>query len=868
MHLTTVTVCAENNKTARIQGARQLGVQPDEVKVVPVDETTYAVSLKNMPGQFKIAVREDKMGAVIETITPPSGRGNPVTLEDIEHALAGLGIVFGVNKKVIETIVSQVVDTGTPFNNIQVAAGEPAKAGQDGRMDFKIGQDAVNKDPDANRMVKPDQIIAVRISAGKGTSGTNIFGEQVPPIRGNDVDFAAGDNVTVSKDGNTFIAALYGEAKLAPNKVWIENLLSADKSGMWAKLSIFPTLADNGKLTYQDVCRVLEQSGIISGIKEDSIKKAIEAGQPIRNLMVAEATPARDGADARIDFKFRLNGDDPEMVDAARQDGSLTPPSVIKELFWSGDVVAIKTPQEKPCHGSTIFGKTLAGAEPRDKQIKAGINITILDDGVTYVVGDGIPAGYADYLDGQLYVQEPIHVSEDKLTVFLSVHPPSRSGRMMTKDLVEKLVAGRGIVRGIHGNAVEQALNAAISKNMPIHDVVIAKGRAAQPGEDGQIELKFQPEKIAGTIDEISGKINYKERQSIQKVKAGTLMAIKIPPTPGIPGVDLFGDIIPTEPGKEKDLTPAGNVKVSDDGRRFISGIDGIVFLSPENKIWISKEYQVPSDVNYSVGNLSMEGSLDIKGWILSGFEVRASDEIRVGGGIEDAIVEAGADININGGIIGAGGGNVRAGGKITARFFENARIHAEGDIIVRDDILRSTVSTNGSVIVTKGKGRIRGSTVEAVKDVEVNEIGSDVGLETYVSVGMDSKTRKVWADSKKQLKDFERKRAKMDKFLARFVKKYKHKTLPKEITYKLEKLVKHRREVLRKEKMLIKFRRELAEKISKNGTDPVTVKVIKTVYSGTKIVIGGYVYRTQEDIREKTMFVLNAEQEAVELVV
>ena len=123
-------------------------------------------------------------------------------------------------------------------------------------------------------------------------------------------------------------------------------------------------------------------------------------------------------------------------------------------------------------------------------------------------------------------------------------------------------------------------------------------------------------------------------------------------------------------------------------------------------------------------------------------------------------------------------------------------------------------------------------------------------------------------ADSKKQLKHFEREKAKMDKILARSIKKYKHKKLSGEINRKLVKLVKHRREVLRKETMLTKFRRELVQKISKNGTEPVTVKVIKAVYSGTKIDIGGYVYRGQEDIRGKTMFVLNAEQKAVELVV
>ena len=131
----------------------------------------------------------------------------------------------------------------------------------------------------------------------------------------------------------------------------------------------------------------------------------------------------------------------------------------------------------------------------------------------------------------------------------------------------------------------------------------------------------------------------------------------------------------------------------------------------------------------------------------------------------------------------------------------------------------------------------------------------------------MDLKTRNLLADSKNQLKQFERRRAKMDKILAGYVKKYKHKTLPGEINRKLERMVKHRREALRKETMLIKFKRKLIQKISKNGTEPVSVKVKKAVYSGAKIAIGGYVYHGEEDIRGKTTFVLNAEKEAVEIV-
>jgi uncharacterized protein (DUF342 family) len=561
----TVTISMENHKAARIEGARQLGVQPDEVTVVEIDKATYAVSMKNAPGQFDIAIWEDKMGATIRTITPPLGNGKPVTIDDIEHALTDLNIVVGINKEVIDHIVFEVIDSDTAKNNIQVAAGEPPKIGKDARIELKIGQDAVNKDPSANNMVKPGQIVAVRIPATKGTPGRTVFGEKLPAKDGKELDFAAGDHVTMTEDGSTFIATLYGEARATPKNVSVTNPVKTDKHGMWAKMSIFPTLADNSKLTFEDVFATLEQTGVVHGIKEDLIKKSIEAGEPVRNFTVAEATPAKDGVDARIEFKFQLNGDDPETVDAARQDGRLHTSTVLKEMFTASDTLAIKIPLEEPVHGSTVTGVPLTCAEPKDKQVTAGTNVTVLDDGVTYIVAEGVTVGYADYIDGRFCVDDPLQVSEDKLSAYLTVHPPSESGRMLTMELVEELFAHQGIVHGIQWKTIEQVLNDVASANEPVYNAVIAKGTVAERGEDARIELKFQSEQIAGAIDERLGDIDYKERGTIQNVKAGDLLAVKVPPAPGKEGVDVFGDIITAEPGMDKDLLPANNVAISDD---------------------------------------------------------------------------------------------------------------------------------------------------------------------------------------------------------------------------------------------------------------------------------------------------------------
>lgn len=867
MQKTTVTISIENHNAACIEGARQLGVSPGEVTVVEVYKSTYAVSMKNAPGQFDIDIWEDKMAATISTITPPLGNGKPVTIDDIEHALADLNVVVGINKEVIENIVSEVIDTDTTKNNIQVAAGEPAKSGKDGRIELRIGQGAVNKDSSANNVVKPEQIVAVRIPATKGTPGRNIFGEEVPAKYGKEFDFAAGDHVTITEDGSTFIATLYGTARATPKNVSVTNPVNTDKREMWAKMSIFPILADNSKLTFEDVCAALEQTGVVHGIKEDLIKKAIEAGEPVRNLMVAEATPAKDGVDARIEFKFQLNGDDPETVDAARRDGSLDTSTVLKEMFTAGDELAIKIPPEEPVHGSTVTGKTLTGAEPKDKQVTAGTNVTVLDDGVTYIVAEGVTAGYADYIDGRFCVDDPLRVSEDKLSAHLTVHPPSESRRMLTMELVEQLLADRGIVHGIKRKTIKQVLNEVASANKSVHDAVIAKGTVAERGEDARIELKFQSEKIAGAIDEQLGDIDFKERGTIQNVKAGDLLAVKVPPTPGKEGVDVFGDIITAEPGMDKNLIAADNVAISDDALSLTSEIEGMVVLIQEGKIAVFKQYEIPRDVDFSTGNLTMDGSLNIKGWIRSGFNVNTTGEIQVGGGVEDAIVKAGTNICIKGGIIGSGQGRVHAGGNFTVRFIENARVHADGNISVHDDIIRSTVSAKGSIIVTEGKGRIRGGFIVAGKGAKVNEIGSEGGVKTHVSVGMDFKFRKQLNNIAKQLAEFTRNRAKMDKVLAQHAKSGKGKMLSKDHTRKLARLVKLRRKILIDEKRLAKHRKKLAQKMSIIDGKPVKLDVKKSIYSGTRVFVSGYAFHVKEDIRGKVAFVFNEEQQAVELI-
>lgn len=861
----SITVKTKTKKDALTEGARELGVEAKELQVTKVDGDTYTVSLKNAPGQLDILVREDNMAAVLKIITPPLGDGEPLTTEDVEQALADLGIEFGIDGEKISEAVAKVAETGTPQENIPIAEGKPPIAGEAGKIEMKIGRDAPNSDPWARNMVKPGQIIAVMVPATEGSVGRNIHGQEVPAERGADAEFSAGENVTIAKDGLSFISTVYGAARETFKDVSVTDLVKVDPDGMWAEMPITPVLADNSRLTVEDMTGILKQAGVKQGIKEDTIKEALEGEEAVENCRVAEGTPAKDGVDAKIEFQFQLNGDDPETVDGERNSGDLEAANIIKDTVNGGDVLAKKIPVVDPVNGRTVTGTVLKGAKPKDIKVAAGENVNVKDDDLTFAVAEGMVVGYADYLNGQLCVEDPLRISEDGLCVNLTVHPPGSTGKALTSAQVEKRLADREVVHGILPDVAKKAITDAAYKKMPCHDWVIAKGKAPKNGQDARIKLKFPAEKIPGTVIRGTDRMDYKEQQSIVNVKKGDVLAIRVPPKEGKEGIDVFGKPIPAAPGVDKKLIPAQNVSLSGDGLSLKADLDGMFNLVDENKIGVLSTHEIPGDVDMNTGNLSMDGALHIKGWVRSGFAVRASGEIHISGGVEDAFVQSTAGVYIKGGIIGSDRGRIQAGGDISVRFLENVQAHADGNLFVRDDIRHSNISVGGNIEVTEGKGRILGGSLEATGDVEAKEIGTAAGIKTLVGAGIDLKLKKRMAEVKKRLAGFKRQRAKMDTVLARY--SGKEKKLPKGIVNKLRKLIKARRKTVLSVTRLTQYKEKLAEKMKDLGTESATVKARNAVYPGTTVIVWGRALEIREEILGKVAFVLNLEKKMIETV-
>ena len=67
-----------------------------------------------------------------------------------------------------------------------------------------------------------------------------------------------------------------------------------------------------------------------------------------------------------------------------------------------------------------------------------------------------------------------------------------------------------------------------------------------------------------------------------------------------------------------------------------------------------------------------------------------------------------------------------------------NAQIEAGGDVDIANDITNCDVHADGKLIASRGKGHILGGEIITGKGMEVNEIGSELGVQTTVSVRIE----------------------------------------------------------------------------------------------------------------------------------
>ena len=156
--------------------------------------------------------------------------------------------------------------------------------------------------------------------------------------------------------------------------------------------------------------------------------------------------------------------------------------------------------------------------------------------------------------------------------------------------------------------------------------------------------------------------------------------------------------------------------------------------------------------VDLTTGNINFEGSLQVRGDISATMEVRVTGDVVVNGTMEAALVEAGGNVTVKGGIIGmaeamqdasgpARTAHIVCGGELKARFIENAIISAGQNVEVEREIRQCSIAAGGAVNVGAANAQqtaIMGGQIRALQAVRAGTIGSPAGVPTLVQAGLD----------------------------------------------------------------------------------------------------------------------------------
>lgn len=324
-----------------------------------------------------------------------------------------------------------------------------------------------------------------------------------------------------------------------------------------------------------------------------------------------------------------------------------------------------------------------------------------------------------------------IHVSPNKQEVHIVYHPPLGNGKPLTvKDVVEELEA-KGIKK-YDLSLIEEALS------RPRKKTLVGMGKPPERGKDAEVIVRIDPDKPV----EISAteNVDWHSISSHVFVSEGDVIIEKVPPTPGIPGEDVFGEPIPPRPGKDVNLQiyAGEGTEVTPDGLRVVAKKSGIL-RKVYGKYVVEDTFVVNGDVNYEVGNITNVQNVRIYGDVLPGFKVIANGDVYIQGSVTDATIEAGGNIEVQGRITCKTGGYVKAGGNVLAKEIVSAKVEANGHVVVEDVLMQSTVHAGGAVyILSRARGRIVGGEVMARDDIVTPILGNDRGTNTHVGVGID----------------------------------------------------------------------------------------------------------------------------------
>lgn len=321
---------------------------------------------------------------------------------------------------------------------------------------------------------------------------------------------------------------------------------------------------------------------------------------------------------------------------------------------------------------------------------------------------------------------------EGAFTGFLFMYPAVNSGKMHTlEEVLDYLQAEE--VEHINKEQISQLFHR-FADGEVIENEVIAEGIHPTMGKDAEITIHFDKANKKPKIKD--GKVDFKNIDNIIMVEKGDILITRKPPVQGSRGRNIKGGEVTPIPAKDVVILPGDGATVNEAGTIFTATTDGYVDFG-NKRLGVYPVYMVKGNVDYSTGNIRFNGSVHVKGDVLSGFTIEADKHILVDGICQDCEIIAKGNVILRTGIKCTGTGLVRAGGSVILGYAEKAKIYARENIEVRKYAFNSELFAGVKIDAMNGDGIIAGGLMRAFQDISVKQLGTNGNSKFSVILGM-----------------------------------------------------------------------------------------------------------------------------------
>jgi len=172
-----------------------------------------------------VMVSPDKMKAFVSF--NPSEGGRMMAIEEVLDVLNKNGVIYGINRMNMETIIKYPV-----FNEMFcVAEGVMPLNGQNGRVEFyfdikRDGKPAIMEDGRVDfrelnliESVKKGQKLCELIPPVPGVIGKTVLGTDIYPVEGKPAVLPKGRNISLTEDGMAIVSNIDGQVRFIDGKI-------------------------------------------------------------------------------------------------------------------------------------------------------------------------------------------------------------------------------------------------------------------------------------------------------------------------------------------------------------------------------------------------------------------------------------------------------------------------------------------------------------------------------------------------------------------------------------------------------------------------------------------------------------------------